>query len=188
MNRWHGRICSSAGWARAVEREILPAVLDGLDLGDDVLELGPGYGAITRPLAERVPRLTAVELDRALAARLTAAVGGRVHVVEADARELPFPDGRFSAVLCFTMLHHLPSPAAQDRVFAEARRVLRPGGVFAGADSRTSLRFRLIHLFDTLVPVDPETLPARLEAAGFAGVQVTAGERRFRFAARAAGD
>lgn len=185
MNRYHRRCCSSAGWTETVEETILPLVLDGLDLGDDVLELGPGYGATTRPLAARLPRLTAAELDPELAAGLRADLAGRVEVVEADARALPFPDGRFSAVLCFTMLHHVESPAAQDEVFREVRRVLRPGGVFAGADSRTSLRFRLIHLFDTIVPIDPATLPGRLEAAGFAAVDVTANERRLRFAARA---
>ena len=70
------------------------------------------------------------------------------------------------------MLHHVPTPALQDRLFAEACRVLRPGGVFAGSDGQPSLRFRLIHLGDTLVPVSAETLPARLTAAGFTDVRV----------------
>jgi SAM-dependent methyltransferase len=85
------------------------------------------------------------------------------------------------------MLHHLPGPAAQDRLFAEAARVLRPGGVFAGTDSRPSLRFRLIHLGDTCHPVDPVTLPGRLAAAGFTRIAVDAGERLVRFAAYAPG-
>jgi SAM-dependent methyltransferase len=85
---------------------------------------------------------------------------------------MPFPDGRFSSAVCFTMLHHVPSAALQDRLFAEACRVLRPGGVFAGSDSRLSLRFRLYHVFDTMVVVDPRGLPARLAAAGFVDVEV----------------
>ena len=40
------------------------------------------------------------------------------------------------------MLHHVPSPALQDRVFSEARRVLRPGGVFVATDSLDSADLR----------------------------------------------
>jgi hypothetical protein len=65
--------------------------------------------------------------------------------------------------------------------------VLRPGGVFAGSDGRVSLRFRIIHLGDTLVPVDPATLPARLEAAGFTDVKVNPVPGRVHFTARKPG-
>jgi hypothetical protein len=44
------------------------------------------------------------------------------------------------------MLHHVPSAALQDRLLAEARRVLRPGGVFAGFDGVASWLFRVIHI------------------------------------------
>ena len=57
-----------------------------------------------------------------------------VEVVETDATAMPFPDGSFSTVLSFTMLHHVPSVTLQDQLLAEAWRVLRPGGVFAGTD------------------------------------------------------
>jgi SAM-dependent methyltransferase len=165
---------------------VLPRALDGITLGPRVLELGPGYGASTRPLAARAPSLTALESDPVLAARLHAGLGS-VRVVNGDATNVGFGAGSFSAVVCFTMLHHLPGPAAQDRLFAEAARVLAPGGVFAGTDSRPSLRFRLIHLGDTCHPVDPGTLPARLAAAGFTRIAVEAGERLVRFVAYAPG-
>ena len=55
--------------------------------------------------------------------------------------------------------------------------------MFAGTDSRPSLRWRLIHLGDICTPVGPGTLPGRLEAAGFARVAVDADERLLRFAA-----
>lgn len=87
----------------------------------------------------------------------------------------------------FTMPHHMPDVASQDRVLFEARRVLRPGGVLAGSDGQPTLRFRLVHLGDTLVPVDPETLPARLAAAGFVDVRVSKVSGRARFTARAPG-
>ena len=84
------------------------------------------------------------------------------------------------------MLHHVPSRALQDALFAEACRVLRPGGVFRGVDSQPSLRFRMLHIGDTMVVVDPGTLPARLTAAGFdddpdVGLMP---DRRLRFTAR----
>jgi SAM-dependent methyltransferase len=186
MNAFHRRYCASASWARRVEDELLPWALDGVALGDDVLEIGPGLGVTTRLLARQVPRLTVLEVDERFVARLGREFGGRdgpVAVVAGDGAAMPFPDGRFSAAVCFTMLHHVPSPALQDRLFAEACRVLRPGGVFAGSDSQPSLRFRLIHTFDTMVVVDPATLPERLAAAGFAEVEVEL-RRSVRFHAR----
>ena len=59
--------------------------------------------------------------------------------------------------------------------------------MFAGTDSRPSLRWRLIHLGDICTPIDPGTLPGRLEAAGFTGVVVDADERMVRFAAYTSG-
>jgi SAM-dependent methyltransferase len=70
------------------------------------------------------------------------------------------------------VLHHVPSKALQDKLFAEAHRVLRPGGVFAGFDSQLSLRFRLLHIGDTMVVVNAKTFPDRLRAAGFTDVSV----------------
>ncbi|MFI0451693.1 class I SAM-dependent methyltransferase [Actinomadura sp. 6N118] len=157
-------------------------MLDDTDLGDKVLEVGPGYGVTTRILQRKVPDLTALEIDPALAKRL------RTHttaeVVEGDGTDMPFPTEAFSGATCFTMLHHVQSEALQDRLFAEVHRVLRPGGVFAGSDSRVSAGFRLIHLFDTMVVVDPDTLAPRLESAGFTDIKVTTTDRALRFRAR----
>jgi SAM-dependent methyltransferase len=184
MNWIHRRYCGSPSWAAFVASSLLPWGLDGLDLGDEVVEVGPGLGVTTRLLAGRVPRLVAIEVEEGFVAMLERELGGAVEVVHGDGSAMPFDDGRFSAVVCFTVLHHVPSPALQDRLFAEAFRVLRPGGVFAGTDSLPNLRFRLIHLFDTMVTVDPATLPARLEAPGFGDVEVATIPRRVRFRAR----
>jgi SAM-dependent methyltransferase len=185
MNRLHGVICSSRWWGRTVERDLLPWGLSKLDLGEDVLEIGPGYGATTKVLAKRPGALTVLELDPSYCERLRRELPWRVRVVQGDATAMPFEDGRFSAVVCFTMLHHLPSAAAQDRLLGEAARVLRPGGLCAGTDSiGTSRLFRLLHVGDTLVPVSPDGLDARLRAAGLDERDVSAGERSFRFRAR----
>jgi SAM-dependent methyltransferase len=188
MNRYHQRRCRSPEWAAHMAGTVLPRALDGLALGSAVLELGPGYGATTRPLMERAgtgAAVTALEKDPELAGRLRAGLDGRASVVTGDATDMPFGAGAFTAVVCFTMLHHLPSAAAQDQMFAEAARVLRPGGVFAGVDSLRSLRFRLIHLADICTPVDPDALPGRLAAAGFQGARVEHDGRRLWFRAHA---
>jgi SAM-dependent methyltransferase len=185
MNWAHAVICSSGWWARTVERKLVPWGLAGVDLGADVLEIGPGFGATTQVLARRSGSLTVVELSERYCERLRRELDRDVEIVQADATAMPFADGRFSAVVCFTMLHHLPSPALQNRLYAEASRVLRPGGVFAGTDSLgTSRAFKLLHVRDTLVPVAPDQLPARMETAGLVEPRVETRGSSFRFRAR----
>jgi SAM-dependent methyltransferase len=185
MNRLHRWYCRSAHWRRTVQRRLLPWVLGGVDLGDDLLEIGPGPGLTTDELRARAQRVTAVEVDPALADSLrTRLAGTNVEVIEGDGTALPLTSASMSAVVCFTMLHHVPSRDRQDALLREAARVLRPGGVLAGSDSTTSWLFRLIHRGDTLVPVDPDGFATRLEAAGFANVKVRRAPGAFRFRAR----
>jgi SAM-dependent methyltransferase len=183
MNLIHRRLCRSDSWAARARGRLLPWACAGIALDGDVLEIGPGYGVTTRWLLEQGARLTALEVDPALAGDLRRQLGGEVDVHTGDGARLPFPDATFDTVVCFTMLHHVPSAAQQDRLFAEAARVLRPGGTFAGSDSRLSLRFRLLHVADTMVVVDPATLPDRLCAAGLVDAEVQTGDRSLRFRA-----
>jgi SAM-dependent methyltransferase len=184
MNWFHRRVCRSDRWRRRMEADLLPWALAGVNLGDHVLEIGPGPGITTELLAGRTKRLTAIEVDAEAAAALRQRLDGSgVHIVHGDGAALPFPDGSFSGVVAFTMLHHVPSAEQQDRLLAEARRVLREGGVFAGFDGVGSFLFRLVHLGDTYNPVNPDSLGRRLEAAGFVDVTVERGRARFRFRA-----
>lgn len=173
MNENHKQ-CGSDEWRAVVRDSILPWALGGVDLGDDVLEVGPGYGATTDVFAESVPKLTAVEIDAELARTLKDRFADHdsVIIVEGDATALDFPDRRFSGAVSFTMLHHVPTAALQDRLFSEVARVLRPGGVFALGDSLASEELREHHHGDTYNPVDPEGLTGRLQAAGFAQAEV----------------
>ena len=84
----------------------------------------------------------------------------------------------------FTMLHHVPSAQLQDTLLREIRRVLSLGAELAGSDTLPGAFMRLIHLGDTFVSVDPDTIPARLEAAGFEVIQVERSSGFFRFHAR----
>src|SRR3546814_12243480 len=95
---------------------MIPWALGEVDLGDDVLEIGPGYGATTDVFAQQVPRLTSVEIDPELAARLADRFKGtNVEVVLGDATDLAMDDERFTGAVCFSMLHHVPSPELPDR-------------------------------------------------------------------------
>jgi ubiquinone/menaquinone biosynthesis C-methylase UbiE len=171
MNRIHRKLCSSEKWADSVASN-MPGRLAGYDLGDDVLEIGPGFGATTAVLLDLVPKLTALEIDEASTALLTEKYGDRATIVRGDGAAMPFEDNTFSAVVCFTMMHHVPSARLQDAILAEALRVLRPGGILRGTDSQASLAFRFLHIGDTMNVLNPSTLPKRLSSAGFRDVHV----------------
>jgi len=186
VNEAHLAICSSPEWARLVEEELLPWVLEGHDLGDELLEVGAGPGLTTDVLRRRAAHVTAVELDVGLADRLAARLAGtNVEVVAADATRLPFAAGCFSAAACLTMLHHIPSAALQDAALAEMARVLRPGGVLVGSDGMDTPERRRLHQDDIFVPVESATLADRLLDAGFADATIEVEGDRLRFAATA---
>jgi ubiquinone/menaquinone biosynthesis C-methylase UbiE len=185
VNANHLRLCASDEWADGLKQWIIPGALAGVDLGDDVLEVGPGPGRTTDLLREMTARLTAVEVDAALAEALSTRMAGtNVEVVHADATHMPFPDGRFSAAVSFIMLHHVPTTELQDRLLAEVARVLRPGAMFAGVDSLDTPEFRDLHVEDICNPIAPDSLEARLTAAGFAHAQVNVNPYVIEFQAR----
>ena len=187
MNQAHLEYCASPEWARLVEDELLPWVLDGRELGDDLLEAGPGPGLTTDVLRRRAARVTAVELDLDLAGKLARRLAGsNVTVVAGDVTRLPFGPDRFSAAACLTMLHHIPSPARQDAALAELARVLRPGALLVGCDGLDTPARRALHQGDVFVPVDARTWPERVGSAGFRDVRVDVAGDRVRFAATAA--
>ena len=96
-----------------------------------VLEIAAGTGVVTRQLATQLPQdttIVATDLNQPMLE--LAARRGTARPVEwrqADAMDLPFADASFDVVLCQFGTMFFPSKAA---AFAEARRVLRPGGVF----------------------------------------------------------
>jgi len=183
MNLLHQRRCSSVGWADMVRDELLPWALADVELGDQALEIGPGYGATLRALLERADAVTAVEVDKPMAERLDRLYGDRARVIHGDGSNTGLPDTSFASVVCFTMLHHVPTVRLQDQLFAEAFRVLRPGGVFAGSDRLPSLPFRLVHIGDTYNPIRPDELKTRLGLAGFTDIRTDVAGVRLRWQA-----
>jgi SAM-dependent methyltransferase len=170
MNPGHLAFLSSDAWAQMVQADLLPWLTRDADLGDDVLELGPGPGRTTDLLRQHAARVTAVELDARLVGALDARFAGtNVEVLHGDGARTGLAADRFSSVTCFHVLHHVPDAAHQDRLFAEACRVLRPGGTFLVADAldQPATRERHEEERETFVPLDPQTLPERLAGAGF---------------------
>ena len=176
MNENHA-LCSTPEWAEFMELEVLDPVTAGLNLGNEMLELGPGPGAATRWLRHRVTRLVALELDLDAATRLADEFAGtNVTVQVGDATNSPFSEASFDSVGCFTMLHHITTAQDQFRILCETYRVLRPGGVLVGADSLASQGLHEFHEGDTYNPIDPARLLVFLQAAGFGQVMVSVGE------------
>ena len=93
--------------------------------------------------------------------------------MDGDATALDFPDGHFGAA-SFSVLHHITTDELQDRLFAEVRRVLRSGAPFVVGESLASSELEALHGGDVYNPVDPDFLVARLESAGFQGLEVKA--------------
>src|SRR6185295_16547465 len=124
MNFLHRRLCRSSRWKNRLEKDLLPWVLENVDLGRNALEIGPGPGLTTDVLRNRVQHLTCIEVDSAYAGALARRLSeSNVTVLCEDATKMSLTDGGFDAAVSLTMLHHVPSPALQDRLFAEVARV-----------------------------------------------------------------
>jgi SAM-dependent methyltransferase len=141
---WEARPCAS-GLARSQSgsREFFAEVEDAKNrlepfearfadytrwAGKDVLEIGCGVGTDTVRFARAGARLTAVDLTEAaveLAGRWLELEQLEGSVIVADGERLPFEDGSFDFVYSWGVIHHSPRP---ERIVAEMRRVLRPGG------------------------------------------------------------
>lgn len=96
-----------------------------------VLEVAAGTGVVTRALARVLPpsaEIVATDLNQAMLDQAAAAGTARpVRWQQADAMQLPFPDGAFDAVVCQFGAMFFPDRA---HAYAEARRVLAAGGLF----------------------------------------------------------
>ncbi|MGN6474860.1 MAG: class I SAM-dependent methyltransferase [Mycobacteriales bacterium] len=184
MNKGHLEFLASPAWTEMLKTDLLPWVDSVGDLGDNVIEIGPGPGLTTDLVRPRVSSLTAIELDDDLAAALQQRMAGtNVNVMHADATRTGLPTGEFSTVLCFSMLHHMTSPEQQDLLFVEVNRLLRPGGLFVGVDAVDSDFMREVHVDDTYVPVGLDNVTDRFSAAGLGGIVIEPGDYQFRFRA-----
>ena len=139
MNYSTAKLCSSLKWKEVTQRHALPWTLEEIDLGSEVLEIGPGYGVLLRKCCCSKSRTSRLRGIGPLPSR-TGCVGGSTGVSAFDAKMRPpchcckahHSMARFAFVL---LLSCLGSVEMQNMLFAEVSRVLRPGAVFAGTDS-----------------------------------------------------
>ena len=96
-----------------------------------VLEIAAGTGVVTRALASTLPesaQIVATDLNQTMLDQATRIGTSRpVEWRQANAMDLPFADASFDAVVCQFGVMFFPD---KPRAFAEARRVLKDGGVF----------------------------------------------------------
>ncbi|MDG4862602.1 class I SAM-dependent methyltransferase [Streptomyces sp. T-3] len=176
MNNNHAELCASPEWAAHLHDNVLPIAVARADLGKELLEVGPGPGAATDWLRTRVERLTAVEIDADAAALLADRYAGtNVDVRQGSGAALEFADDSFDSAASFTMLHHVPTAALQNRLLAEILRVLRPGGVLVGADSLPSHALHEFHDGDIYNPVEPAAFLVRLQTLGYVDITLGVG-------------
>ncbi|MCB1541169.1 MAG: class I SAM-dependent methyltransferase [Rhodoblastus sp.] len=102
-----------------------------------VLDIGSGLGGPARTLAETYGcHVVGIDLTQAFCDAATAmsdwvGLESRVSFKQGDATDLPFEDKSFDAAMT---IHVAMNIAAKDRMYMEARRVLKPGGIFAVYD------------------------------------------------------
>ncbi|AGX86743.1 16S rRNA (adenine(1518)-N(6)/adenine(1519)-N(6))-dimethyltransferase RsmA [Candidatus Symbiobacter mobilis] len=170
-----------------VDGAVVDAIVDAIDPqpGEYLVEIGPGLGALSEPIAERALGLTVVEIDRDLAQRLRSSQP-RWHVVEADVLQVDFTamaqsaqgDGKnlrivgnlpynLSSPILFHLLRHID--AIQDQHCMLQREVVeRMVAVPCTAEySRLSVMLQAHYEIERLLDVAPESFypPPRVHSA-----------------------
>ncbi len=173
--RFGQHFLTDGGIIDAIVREIGPRP------GDPMVEIGPGLAALTQPLVERLGRLTVVELDRDLAARLR--THAQLDVIESDVLKVDFTavsqrlgqrlrivgnlPYNISTPILFHLLDHVA--VVQDQHFMLQKEVIdrmvaAPGG---GDYSRLSVMLQWRYAMDNVLFVPPESFdpPPRVDSA-----------------------
>lgn len=109
-----------------IERARLDLVMQYARPPGSMIEVGPGQGGIARLARNAGWTYSAVEPSHILAAQLR---GAGFEVVEAFVPPIPAADGQHDVVYADQVLEHMPGIDAARSMVAEARRVLKPGGV-----------------------------------------------------------
>lgn len=130
FNRAGGSYDAAAGLQREVSGELLERLKFFPLAPQRILDLGAGTGVATLRLRQLYPRSQVVAIDLAEhmlhMARRRQRLWRRFSLLCADASSLPLGSGSIDLVFCNLMLQWCDQPA---RVFAEVRRVLKPGGL-----------------------------------------------------------
>ena len=159
------------------ERYLVPLIFESyaLDLAQRVaplqpscvLEIAAGTGVLTRQLADNLPpnaSIVATDVNPSMVEH--AAVVGTSRPVnwhQADAMRLPFPDQAFDVVVCQFGVMFFPDKRI---AFSEAKRVLRPGGMFIfnvrDQIDQNEFADTITNALEALFPLDPPLFLARV--------------------------
>jgi len=131
-----------------------------------VLEIAAGTGVVTRKLTTELPEsvsIVATDLNQSMLDQASAVGTKRpVEWRQADAMQLPFPNGTFDAVVCQFGVMFFPE---KSKAFSEARRVLRSGGVFIfnvwDRIEENEFADTVITALESVFPKDPPRFLAR---------------------------
>lgn len=137
---------------RLVMGGTMDRLVDSINLSSEgsLLDIGCGPAELLFRIAQRHPNchLTGLDIDPGiLEVARKKIVGKPITLVQGSATQLPFPDSHFDSIVSSLAFHHLTT-LQKEQAFAEAFRVLKPGGKF--------------HLFDF---GPPPSFPARILAA-----------------------
>lgn len=174
--RFGQHFLSDAGIIDAIVREIAPHP------GQPMVEIGPGLAALTQPLVERLGKLTVIELDRDLAARLRS--HGQLNVIESDVLKVDFAQvaaslgvpkvrvvGNLPYNISTPILFHLLDCVGviEDQHFMLQKEVIdRMVASPATSDySRLSVMLQWRYVMDNVLFVPPESFepPPRVDSA-----------------------
>jgi 16S rRNA (adenine1518-N6/adenine1519-N6)-dimethyltransferase len=162
---------------------ITEAIVDAIDPqpGDALVEIGPGLGALTRPLLARCPAFTVIELDRDLAERLRgnpALTVVQADVLKVDVRRLAAERGASLRVvgnlpynISTPILFHLLDAveAVQDQHFMLQKEVVErmAAAPASKAYGRLSVMLQWRYHIESLIDVPPEAFepPPRVDSA-----------------------
>jgi len=144
-------------WVEKVVRAIVPRP------EDTFIEIGPGRGALTRPLAARAKRVFAYEIDRDLAAALRTEAIPHVTVVEGDVLDTLTLQSPRSESPRGRQLAPSPQPLAEMQPIPKPESLRVAGNLPYNAAS--PIMFKLADLFAAGVPIDDATLMLQRELA-----------------------
>ncbi len=145
----HRQLWQRKSGLRAVYGDYHRRLVDAVGIDGKVLEIGSGSGH----LRDVAPGIDSTTIDILPAPWVD---------VQADAHSLPFADQSFDGIVMLDVLHHLERPA---EFFAEALRVLKPGGRVAMMEPGMSTLARQFYTHLHEEPVDMTADPLTMEAA-----------------------
>ncbi len=150
--------------------------------GMRVLDFGSGQGELSVAMAQRGAIVTGIDIGTELvelASKLAEINNVDCEFIVGSIHELPFEDGTYDCVVGVGILHHLPELAAS-RSFAEAHRVLRPGGLALFVEPLENSR--VFDLLQSLIPVgspgDSQYRPSILQRTKWKAFLQTLDERQ----------